>query len=157
MARKKTDLELNFVNRLRKSVNPKNFDWLPPLIVSTIKRGISPVQGGGRFKRYSESYRDAIRKKQGDAIFKEGQISPVNMTLSGDMNDSLQAKKSAKNGAVTIQFDDPKAYFHNNSGAGKSRAIRRLLPDRKGERFSRNIQEKIIETFKELARKAAGK
>jgi hypothetical protein len=157
MARKKTDLELNFINRLRKSVNPKNFDWLPPLIVSTIKRGISPVQGGGRFKRYSDSYRDAISKASGEAKKKEGQLSPVNMTLTGEMNNSLEAKKSSKSGAVTIQFDDPKAYFHNNSGAGNSRAIRRLLPDRKGERFSRNIQEKILETFKELARKAAGK
>jgi hypothetical protein len=45
-----------------------------------------------------------------------------------------------------VWFSDKKAKYHNDEGAGKSKVIRRMLP-KDGEDFSRNIQNKIVETL----------
>jgi len=122
------------------------------IIKDLIKKGISPVQGGGRFKRYSESYRDAIDGDGEIAKQKAGKKSPVDMTLTGEMMQSLDVKD--RQSRVFIEFEDEKAFYHNTSGAGKSKVIRRLLPDREGERFSRQVQERIFQRINEIIKDA---
>lgn len=159
MAKKRAIVKENFAGLLkevRKNVRAAEFQFLRGLIVEIIQKGISPVRGAGRFQRYSESYREAIILAYGDLVEKEGQISPVNMTLFGDMLNSLRVVDAGE-GRIRIEFDDPKAYFHNTSGTGKSRTIRRLLPDRPGEEFSREIQVRIRAQFRSLVAAALRK
>lgn len=145
--------------------------FLEQEILSMITSGISPVAGKGRFKGYSESYKSVIQGKLSfrtnrytgqvytivpqlkvDKVrFAKKRIRPVNMTLSGAMLDSLRVKVYGDR--VEASFKSEIAQYHNNLGAGKSRVIRRLLPDRKGEQFSEVIManmRKIMTDFIQL-------
>ena len=67
--------------------------------------------------------------------------SPVNLTLSGQLLDSIFSKIT-KEGLV-IGFKDKLADIHNRQGASKKKVVRRILPTQKGEKFSRVIQDDI--------------
>lgn len=114
------------------------------------KTGTSPVEGLGRFQKYSDSYLTAIKR---DGLNVGKKKSPVNMTLTGEMVYSLEAVDK-KSGAVDIRFDDKKAVFHNDKGAGKAKTIRRLLPTQSGERFTTRIQREVVKAFKEIVKKS---
>lgn len=126
-------------------------------IVNEIKdqlaKGISPVDKGGlsrkstggsvRFVKYSDSYSDAIDK----GYHTNKRKRPVNLWLTGDMINSLKAK-IVKKGVVKVWFDDEKAKYHDEQGVGKSKVIRRLLPDT-GEQFTRVIRNKLLNSLGE--------
>ena len=141
---------------------------LKQAILKDILRGVSPVRGKGKFKKYSKSYKQSIRGKvlfftitsggaQKVIAIKAGRgetlptipfilgksLSPVNLKLSGQMLSSLRVRRlgSASSRKIEIVFEDAVAVFHNKLGAGKSRAIRRLLPTESGERFNRRISK----------------
>lgn len=151
--------------------------FIKDLIVSTIKKGISPVNqktaiekntgGKSRYQKYSKSYIDQMNNK---VAFRkiDGRIVPITGTKDfiEDLNEHLKDKKQtprnleltgkmlksiktrkAKN-YVRVWFSDEKAKYHNEEGAGKSKVIRRMLP-KDGEEFSRNIQNKIVEALGE--------
>lgn len=136
-------------------------------IVKTIESGSSPVKGKGRFKKYSDSYKDQIRgkaeffkDKQGrtrrievdqkdrevvsflKAKFGNKKISPVNLKLSGKLLKSYFSKLRGFKNQLIIGFDNELADIHNNKGAGKSKVVRRMLPN-DGERFNARINRKI--------------
>jgi hypothetical protein len=67
--------------------------------------------------------------------------SPVSMRLSGKMLDSLKFDENKG----TLDTGDIKWVFHNE-GMGKL-PVRRLLPNKEGEEFSRLIQNKITEAL----------
>jgi uncharacterized protein (DUF1330 family) len=142
----------NVINQAKRKFNDSD-TWEPLVddIREQITKGISPVAGGGRFKKYSDSYRKAIKARTEQTAFKGGKVSPVDMTLSGEMMESLTAKK--KTNTVVIEFEDKKAVYHNNQGAGKSKVIRRLLPDQNGEKFNRKLLQTMRETVAEILRK----
>jgi len=117
-------------------------------VLREIAGGRSPVDGK-RLKRYSESYRDRIRRGGGD--FSSKKRSPVNMYLSGEMIKSFFVK-IIRNG-LSIGFDNELADIHNRQGAGKSKVIRRLLPTKKGEQFSRSIRKRVREVLTQTANK----
>ena len=153
MAKAKVKLTLDKIpKKIQAGFKAVKFDDVIVIIKDLITKGVSPVQGGGRFKRYSQSYRDAIDGEGDIGKAKSGKKSPVDMTLSGEMMDSLNSVD--KSGKVFIEFDDPKAVFHNDAGAGKSKVIRRLLPNRDGESFSRNVQRRIYEIIREIVKDA---
>jgi hypothetical protein len=118
-----------------------------------IIKGISPVDKGGteikntsgsvRFNGYSDSYSKAIDR----GYHKGKKKRPVNLTLTGKMLNSLKAKIVRK-GVVKVWFDDEKAIYHNEQGAGRSRITRRLLPFA-GEKFTRVIQKKLSDALGE--------
>jgi hypothetical protein len=128
-------------------------DYSPMIkeIKSLISKGVSPVAGIGRFVRYSKSYRDAIKAGHKSLEEKKNQTSPVNMKLTGEMLNSLDTVQ--RSGKVFIEFGDDKAAFHNNSGAGKSRVIRRLLPDAEGERFNASLEAKFTQIIRRIVKK----
>ena len=140
------------VQNFNREMNKGSLNELTDEVKAQIRKGISPVDQVGRFVRYSETYIDAIKKGTGEAEKKGGQRSPVNMTLTGEMLKSLEIVR--RGDAILMQFDDPKAYFHNNSGAGKSRVIRRLLPDNNGERFNAVLQRKFVAAMKRIMKRA---
>lgn len=141
-------LESYVVKAKRAFAEPSAWKIIVKEIKDQIQRGISPVAGIGRFQKYSTSYRDAIKSGKGDASKKSGKVSPVNMTLSGEMLDSLNAKRSGTK--LKIGFKDKKAAFHNDQGAGKSKVIRRLLPTDDGEKFNAKLLQNIREVVKRI-------
>lgn len=121
-------------------------------ILRDISEGRSPVGKGRRFKRYSEVYREKIKKSKSSA-FRNKRVSPVNMKLSGKMLRSLSVRPSGK--SVLIKIVNKLADIHNRLGAGKIKEVRRLLPTRKGEQFNSNITDELLTAARKLARKLA--
>ena len=93
----------------------------------------------------SKKLRKAIKEKIEDmnevfTKFKK-RVSPVNMTLKGTMVNSLIVRPSlalTNKFKMLIQFEDPKATFHNDKGAA-GKTVRRLLPTNSGEKFNTRI------------------
>lgn len=125
-------------------------------IVQDLIKGISPVQGGGKYKKYSPTYKKEIRKGSSNTMRSARptkSISPVNLRLTGTLHRSL--KSFFKRNALIIQFKDFLADIHNRRGAGKSKVIRRLLPTEKGETFNRRINTVMIDQIKKAVDKVA--
>lgn len=58
-------------------------------IINDVRKGISPVHGKGKFKKYSKSYKDVIRNKAAYRTNSRGQvyrISPTNVGRKGKGN-----------------------------------------------------------------------
>ena len=51
------------INKFKKNAKTNLLPIMKNEIISSIERGVSPVKGGGRFQRYSESYRQQIKGK----------------------------------------------------------------------------------------------
>lgn len=113
-------------------------------IQNLIKKGISPVEGFGRFQRYSDSYRNSIRNKSID----KKTVSPVNLFLTGEMLESLRAIR--KNDKVFVEFTDEKARYHQD-GSDKM-PMRRVLPEKRGEKFTKRVQQLIMKALKKAIR-----
>ncbi len=166
------------VSETRKEFSRRGTKKVKQAIVQDMIKGISPVKGGGKWKKYSPSYKDQIRGKV--RFFRKGgrvvaikakrgkriennvtktasptkQISPVNLRLSGGLHRSL--KVFTRGGFLTnfrmiTQFKNKLADIHNRLGAGKSKVIRRLLPTRRGERFNNRIEGVIFTELKKAA------
>jgi hypothetical protein len=116
--------------------NKENADAFKNLLQETIYHGISPV-AGKKFKQYSNSYAELKGKK-----------APVDMTVTGDMLDSLEVKVDSEK--LVVEFTSPIAKYHDIDGAGKSKIIRRLLPKQGSERF----RSDIVKAIKEFVTKA---
>jgi hypothetical protein len=141
------------------------------IITDEILSGKSPVKNKGSFKDYSLSYKETIKgnvsfRRLGGStkatplpfedknITKHGKsVSPVNMKLSGDMLKSLTAKQNAK-GQVIISFKSKIAKFHDKLGAGKSKVIRRLLPNNSDKGFNPKIMAKLMAVLRRAVKKS---
>lgn len=115
-------------------------------IQDIIRKGISPVEGEGRFEKYSDSYRSAIKKGYLGA---QKRPSPVSMFLSGEMLGSLRIVERAKK--LFIQFDDKKAFWHQY-GKGNL-PVRKLLPTRFSDRFNKRINQLVVTALKNSVKK----
>lgn len=101
-----------------------------PEVKKFILRGISPVFGERRYTAYKnpDKYPAGRKPKR-----------PVNLKLSGDMLDALTFRDRAGTGFELGWFggkQGKKAYNHNN---GDTVPERRILPDKKGERFNASL------------------
>jgi hypothetical protein len=70
----------------------------------------------------------------------------VNLYLTGKMMASANSKPVGEDG-VSVGFSDKKAEYHNETGAGKSKVLRRMLPTRRGEVFSRTVMQKVMKVL----------
>ena len=113
------------------------------IIESIFIRGVSPVSGFGKYKAYSKSYKEQIRRGKGKFANKD--IRPINLTLSGDLLKSIKGRPIAN--GFTIWFSDKKAKWHDKEGAGRSKVIRRMLPN-DNEKFNQVITRAIDNLFK---------
>lgn len=95
-------------------------------VIAHINEGNSPVRGE-KFLPYSDKYAELKGKK-----------SPVDMLVTGKMLRSLQIRRTKS--SFLLSFRNKVAKFHNETG----RVIRRLLPTKRGERFSNTIEELIL-------------
>lgn len=140
-------------DKLKQAIENANRQWtavmateLKTTIVKTIQSGMSPVEGVGRYKGYSESYSEAIREGRYRQYGKK--LRPINLTLSGTMLRSIKARQGKDN--LTIYFSSPIAKYHDEEGAGKAKVIRRMLPSKPNEKFSRTIWTNIIERYNRI-------
>lgn len=123
------------------------------IIDNSILLGISPVEGQGKFAKYSEMYKGQIRK---GVYKKDGKnISPVNLKLSGQMLDSFFVKKSEK--GLKVGFSDEKAYEHTVRGVGFNKTKRKMLPVGPGEDFKRTIKKEIVDVVRKAVDRILGK
>lgn len=139
-----------FHNRIKKIIADE--------ILYFIKIGVSPVKGGGdrpknsgggsRFVKYSKSYLSAIKRGNGELA--EKLKAPVNLFVTGKLYKSIRV--SGGSNKTYVSFDSPIAKYHNELGAGKAKTIRRLLPTGKDEEFSKVIQNKIVQTLKDVVK-----
>lgn len=133
--------------KFRKEITTGSFGYeLIRTIQDIIRKGISPVDGQGRFQRYSDSYRNAIKKGYLGA---NKRPSPVSMFLSGEMLGSLKLIEKGKR--LFLQFDDKKAAWHQNGKGNLPK--RKLLPSKRGETFNKRIVQIIIKALKQAVRK----
>ena len=114
------------------------------IVDQSILKGISPVEGEGRFESYSDSYKDAIDQGRYSEFSKKK--LPVNLKLSGKMLDSFFVNKIKA--GIQIGFKHFLADIHTTQGAGKSKVIRKMLPLKKGEEFKTSIRNGIIKLVK---------
>jgi hypothetical protein len=144
----------------------KNFNLLMPKllreeILSLVANGKSPVASGRWDRPYSESYIKQINSGYYKRFAKR--TSPINLELSGQMMSALVVEE--KQNKIVCTFNDEirndedltnadLADIHNRRGAGKAKAIRRLLPTNEGEEFSRPIQMLFDDILRKVVRDA---
>jgi hypothetical protein len=137
------------LNKYRDEFIKQTSNELQGLILNEIENGRSPVQGFGRFAKYSDSYLKQINR----GLF-DKKPRPVNLTLSGQLLNTL--KITPKESDIEITFTDELFDVHNKQGAGKSKTVRRMLPTNKGEKFSRSITLRFAEIASLVAKKIFG-
>ena len=141
----------NLTKRVRKAFNREIADGvLGKQIIESIReliqKGISPVEGYGRFQRYSQSYRTAIKERR---VPPKTKVSPVNLTKSGAMLKSLVALD--KGGKLILQFENEVASYHQKGT--RYLPIRKLFPTG-NERFSNRVTQKIKLALRRAVRKS---
>jgi hypothetical protein len=126
-------------------------DELKKEVVESISRGVSPVKrSGGRYKKYSTSYRQAIDNGYYSEFNKRKR--PVNLRLSGDLLKSIYTRLISKT-RIEIGFNDELADIHNRQGAGKSKTVRRMLPTEEGETFTDSILLAVGTKLRRIAKR----
>ena len=139
MARVKVDFSEGFAQFKRFSKDGAKIaaEELKKEVVESISRGVSPVKrAGGRFEKYSTSYRQAIDNGYYSEFNKRKR--PVNLKLSGELLRSVYTKPISR-AVFELGFDNELADIHNDKGAGKSKKVRRMLPTGEDETFTDSI------------------
>lgn len=108
-----------------------------------IDKGASPVAGQGSFKKYSASYKKQIRRYLKTRMGKA--ISPVNLTLSGEMRKSLKVKNSTY--GISALFKSKLANYHNR---GKGNLPRRAIIPIGQESFNKIIKKRLSDLYIKL-------
>lgn len=141
---------LNVIDKTRDFFGEEVKNKFGQELTNSISKGVNPVNGGDvKYDQYSESYKKSIRRGKVEG---KGKISPVTLHQTGALHKSLTMVDTEK--GVRVYFSDPKAIFHNELGAGKSKVIRRLLPTGEGERFNSSLFNRIIKYLKDSLSKA---
>jgi hypothetical protein len=120
-------------------------------INDTIGKGRTPVKGGSRrLAGYSDSYKETIKNSQAKGtdgrVHRNKRQRPVNLTVSGDMLKSQKVTLTPKGVNITYtQKVDGKniAAQHNDGDPGRGLPERRILPNRRGEEFSKEVQQHV--------------
>ena len=146
------DLSKHFTKKVIKDVILSKNNWqkdAPPIIIKNIKdtigRGNSPVKGNGRFVKYSDSYTEAIKKGR----YGSKKLRPVNLNLTGKMMKTLISRNTQ--GGFVVFFTSKLAKIHSKDGAGKSKTIRKIMPQDK-EVFKKSITLEADKMIEDLLR-----
>lgn len=110
---------------------------------SLISKGISTIEGGGKFPKYSDSYREAIKRGR----YTGKKITPVNLKLTGDMLNSLDStiRETGKGVDVFVGYFDSKEAL-KEQGHRESINSRPTIPIG-SERFSVKLERKILDAL----------
>ena len=161
----------NMIEAIRKDFAKTAPKQIRQTLLRDVTKGISPVKGQGKFKKYSKSYKNVIwgrgmfRKFGGKTVYIEGvpdetilsaaspkkKASPVTLRLTGQLHNALKVFTSGDyRSKFRLNFDwrDFLADIHNRRGAGKSKTVRRMLPTNSGEEFNKEITDDILTRLK---------
>lgn len=113
------------------------------------KTSKNSLRTGANSKISVKKFQTSENKFRNDFIkFGRKKRSPVNMSLTNEMMNSLNTKATSE--YTDIFFTDKKAAYHNDEGVGKSKVIRPLLPTKSGQRFSDLINKKLMDLLRNL-------
>jgi hypothetical protein len=122
-----------------------------------IAKGISPIEGDARFPAYkwaraSKSERAGKYPWSEQKNHPDKKIRPVNLSLSGDFLDALEARP--KRGGVEVGFWNRKfeKYEKGHREGANGQPSRPIIPD-DTEKFSRSILRRIENAVKDIFRK----
>lgn len=161
------------IQEIRKDFSIKGPNEVKKAILRDITKGISPVEGFGKFKKYSDSYKDVIlgkgmfRKVGGRTVFFEGvrdeqllsasspkkKRSPVTLRVTGQLHNALKVFTIRNFSKLVFDWRDFLADIHNRRGAGKKKVVRRMLPTERGESFNKEILGTIISKLEQSAKR----
>lgn len=163
-------LSRNTIAEVRKEFSKKGPIKVKQAIIKDVIKGISPVKGGGKFKKYSKSYKEVIAGKAmyrtwGGKVIRmpikdvdfhsksspTKQKSPVNLRHTGEFHRALKAFTKGgffKTFKLHIAWEHFLADIHNRRGASKSKVVRRLLPTNQNEKFNRKIMTILVDELK---------
>ena len=125
--------------------------------INSLKRGVSPVQRQGRFKKYSPVYVQMMKDKQLDYSKKP---RPVNLKLSGELHDSFMVTKTDE--GIKLEFTKTVgkkkwnlAMIHSVQGVGKAKTKRVIMPrPDMDDRLARAIIKDSEKKLKDLVKQA---
>jgi hypothetical protein len=164
------------VPEVRKQFRLKGPKEIRKALLRDLNKGISPVQGQGKFAPYSESYKLFISGKKhfrnygGKVVVLDGpdpmlgfasgtkRRSPVNLRFSGVLQAALKLFTTGgftESFRLVFDWRDFLADIHNRRGAGKRKTVRRLLPTESGEQFNKEINDAVINQLNLAAKKVA--
>jgi hypothetical protein len=129
-------------------------------ILRDVGKGISPVEGANKFKKYSTSYKKEINKGTSNrmqAASPKKRRSPVTLRLTGQLWNSLKLYTTGgfrETFKLNFDWQDFLADIHNRQGAA-GRVIRRILPTRSKEEFNEKINQTILDRLNRAAKAVA--
>lgn len=146
------------INDLTRKLREQFKRQMPKVVNNLIKEkilgGSSPVEGFKKFPPYSVEYSKLKGKK-----------APVDLFVTGDLIESLKVSTKGL-GEIKAAFTDKKAAFHNGNSEGIRKQgqklsnglpVRRVLPDRSGEKFTKSILNKILSKTNRIASQEVNK
>src|SRR3990172_7007641 len=96
-----------------------------------IRKGVSPIQGNGRFEAYRGSYAMGISRKYARYKALGKKLRPVNLTLTGEMLNNLKHRASGT--SIVVGYDEnseiKKEQGHREQANGQ--AFRPTIPEGK--------------------------
>lgn len=110
-------------------------------VKSLIGKGLSPVKGQGRYKKYSKSY----VKQMGKGKLKDKKPRPVNLKATGNLYKAFVVKN--KGDRLVVSLDERKAPY-----AKFVHELRKILPTEKGDKFTRALNTILRESLREAVR-----
>jgi len=126
-------------------------DLTVALMKDRISKGLSPIEGRGRFERYKnpKSYPDKVREE-----FPDKRRRPVNLKLSGKFLDALKSKSSPSGNKITIGFFDSygRKLEQGHRDGANGQPERPVIPEG-GELLAKSIRLSIIRLFEQSVRK----
>jgi hypothetical protein len=120
-------------------------------ILSLVAKGISPIEGNGRFPAYKPknkkkpTYPDTVKN-----AFPSKRRRPVNLYLSGDFLKSLRSRGLNVNLIVVDfadEYGDTLELGHRQGANGQAK--RPILPTARGESFTKVIRAAILKEYRE--------
>lgn len=133
-----------------KDVSRREVESLGKEIVTEMKdmisKGVSPIQGDGRFPGYKKGYPNSARSR-----YPGKRSRPVNLKLSGEFLDALTFKVLGSSPNYRVQvgfFDSENALKEKGHREGANGQEKRPVIPQGSETFAKSIQTLIIDQFR---------
>ncbi len=141
---------LEFVDRFADDTLAKDIgDTIVETAKQMISEGQSPVEGYGRFEKYSDAYQKAIRSKKNPGLGVGKTVRPINLYLQGDLMEAydyrVTADKSVEVGVIGGSKKTREIAGYHNEGT-PTMPQRRIVPG-DGENFAITIMRKIRDLY----------
>lgn len=145
-----TDLLKNADTAVSTAAKQALGDLTVGLMKQKIEKGISPIEGNGRFPAYKDPKKYPGKRTD----FPNKRPRPVNLELSGKFLDKLKAKVSAGGRTISVGFFDSygKKLEQGHREGANGQKERPIIPDN-SEQLAKSIRLAILRTFEQSVRR----